>query len=544
MIDFARSALHNASPPPDPRRAERGSMQTTSALNGCVTAPHYLAARAGRAVLRRGGSAVEACVAVSAALAVVYPHMTGIGGDGFWTIREPDGRVHGIHGCGGAAQAATLDLYRGLDAVPWRGPLAANTVAGTVSAWDAALEGGTTPLGDLLAEAIGYAEEGVPVTAGGAAIAAAKAKELRGQPGAWATTYEGLREGDVLRQPALAETLQRLVDDGLDGFYRGTLAADIAADLAALGSPVAAGDLAAHRATRPAPLHVATRLGTLYNSAPPTQGIASLLILALFDRLAADAADGFDHVHALVEATKQAFLWRDAHCGDPALMTQDAQGLLDDGAALDAMAAAIDPARALAWPQPSQWGDTCWFGAIDARGQVVSCIQSTYFEFGSGLVLPRTGITWQNRGASFRLAETGWNALKPGRKPFHTLNPALAVFGDGRVMAYGTMGGEGQPQTQAALFSRYARFGQDLQAAISAPRWLLGRTWGEQSTTLKIEDGFDPALYAALAEAGHAVERVGPLTAMMGHAGALVRHADGRIEGASDPRSDGEAAGW
>jgi gamma-glutamyltranspeptidase/glutathione hydrolase len=218
--------------------------------------------------------------------------------------------------------------------------------------------------------------------------------------------------------------------------------------------------------------------------------------------------------------------------------------LLSDPAAIDVLAARIDPAAALRWPQPSAQGDTCWFGAADAEGRVVSAIQSTYFEFGSGVVLPRTGITWQNRGSSFRLAESGWNALKPGRKPFHTLNPALATFDDGRVMAYGTMGGEGQPQTQAALFTRYARFGVDLQEAISRPRWLLGRTWGEQSTTLKIEDGFDDALYGALIAAGHDVERVGGLTAMMGHAGAIVRHPDGRLEGTSDPRSDGEAAAW
>jgi gamma-glutamyltranspeptidase/glutathione hydrolase len=223
------------------------------------------------------------------------------------------------------------------------------------------------------------------------------------------------------------------------------------------------------------------------------------------------------------------------------LMEADPQALLHDAAALDAMAAAIDPARALAWPQPSQWGDTCWFGAADAHGQVVSCIQSTYFEFGSGVVLPTTGMTMQNRGSSFRLAAGGWNALRPGRKPFHTLNPALAVFVDGRVMAYGTMGGEGQPQTQAAIFSRYARFGADLQAAISAPRWLLGRTWGDASTTLKIEDGFASDVYERLANAGHQVERIGGANAMMGHAGAIVRHADGMIDGASDPRSDGAA---
>lgn len=514
-----------------------------------VSAPHFLAARAGAAVLRDGGTAVEACVAVAACLAVVYPHMTGIGGDGFWVIREPDGRVHGVHGCGGAAAAATLDLYAGLDAVPWRGPLAANTVAGTISGWQAALERdrGALPLARLLRDAIDHASRGVAVTADGAQIAAAKGPELRAQPGGYAAIFEPggrpLAQGDLLCQPALARTLRRLVDDGLDSFYRGALAADIATDLAAAGSPVVAGDLAAHSATRPEPLSVATRHGTLYNSAPPTQGIASLLILALFDRLQAGEIDSFAHIHALVEATKQAFLWRDRHCGDPAYMAADAQALLHDAVALDAMAGAIDPEVALPWPQPSQWGDTCWFGAADADGQVVSCIQSTYFEFGSGVVLPTTGITWQNRGASFRLAPGGWNALKPGRKPFHTLNPALAAFADGRVLAYGTMGGEGQPQTQAAIFSRYARFGADLQAAISAPRWLLGRTWGDPSTSLKIEDGFAPAIYDELAAAGHQVERIGPLTAMMGHAGAVVRQADGTFEGASDPRSDGEAAG-
>ncbi|MYL97295.1 gamma-glutamyltransferase [Novosphingobium sp. FGD1] len=537
-------------------------MKTVSAQSGIVTAPHFLAAKAGRDVLADGGNAVEACVAVAATLAVVYPHMTGIGGDGFWLIREPDGRVHSIHGCGGAAAGADLSLYAGLDAVPTRGPLAANTVAGTISGWAAALEGqggsggesevegarGALPLGRLLRDAIEHAEVGVRVTVGGAAIAAAKGGELREQPGAYARIFEPegrpLAEGDVLRQPLLGETLRTLATDGLESFYRGELGAMIADDLAALGSPVSGEDLAAHRATRPEPLHTVIGGAALYNSAPPTQGFASLLTLALFDRLQAGEANGFDHVHGLVEATKQAFLIRDLHVGDPAHAAFDFQGLLADPTALDALAARIDPARALAWPQPPQWGDTCWFGAADADGRVVSCIQSTYFEFGSGLVLPRTGITWQNRGSSFRLAADGWNALKPGRKPFHTLNPALAVFGDGRVMAYGTMGGEGQPQTQAALFTRYARFGMDLQEAISAPRWLLGRTWGEQSTTLKLEDGFAQGLYGELAAAGHDVERVGPLTATMGHAGALVRLGDGTFQGATDPRSDGAVAGW
>jgi oxamate amidohydrolase len=527
------------------------AMMTIHGRHGMVTAPHHLASEAGLAVLRDGGNAVEATVAVAAALAVVYPHMTGIGGDAFWLIHEPDGHVHAIHGCGGAAANADLSLYAGYAAVPTRGPLAANTVAGAISAWEAALGtvDGTLPLERLLRDAIVHAEQGVVVTKGGATIAAAKGPELRKQPGAYAQIFEPegrpLRASDILLQPTLAETLRRLSTRGLSDFYHGELADRIANDLDALGSPVSRADLATHEATYPKPLHTIVSHGELFNSAPPTQGFASLLILALFDRLAPKGAmNSFTHVHGLIEATKQAFLLRDRHVSDPAYHDFDYQRLLDDPVALDELAARIDPKAALSWPQPPQWGDTCWFAAADAQGRVVSAIQSTYFEFGSGLVLPQTGIIWQNRGSSFRLAESGWNALKPGRKPFHTLNPALAKFSDGRVMAYGTMGGEGQPQTQAALFSRYAQFGADLQNAISQPRWLLGRTWGDQSTTLKLEDGFDESLYVELSRAGHDVERVGPLTATMGHAGAIVRHPDGRLEGATDPRSDGGVAAW
>ena len=519
-------------------------------LRGMVTAPHHLAAQAGLGVLQDGGNAVEATVAVAACLAVVYPHMTGIGGDGFWLIAEPDGRTHAIDACGGAAAAANLALYDEHETIPWRGALAANTVAGTISGWAAALEssGGTLPLARLLRDAIHHADCGVAVTRGGAEIAAAKGAELRDQPGAWATTFEPegrpLLEGEILRQPQLAATLTVLARDGLRSFYEGTLARSIAADLGRLGSPVSASDLAAHRATRPAPLSVRIEGASLFNTAPPTQGAASLLILALFDRVHAAEAEGFDYVHGLVEATKQAFLFRDRHVGDPAYMSFDPQKLLDDPRELDEMAMRIDLNRALPWSQPASAGDTCWFGAADAEGRVVSAIQSTYFEFGSGLVLPQTGITWQNRGNSFRLAEDGWNALRPGRKPFHTLNPALARFDDGRVMAYGTMGGEGQPQTQAAIFTRYARYGIGLQEAISRPRWLLGRTWGDDSTTLKIEDRFPLDLYEDLDAAGHQIELMPAFTATMGHAGAIVRHPDGMLEGATDPRSDGQVAAW
>lgn len=517
---------------------------------GVTTSPHHLASDAGLLVLKDGGTAVEACVTIAATLAVAYPHMTGIGGDGFWLIREPGGHIKGINGCGAAAREADLSLYPGQMEIPRRGPLAANTVAGTISSWQTALAGdvGTLSLARLLRDAIDLAEEGVAVTRGGAEIAASKHAELISQPGAYRAIFTGdgapLQENDRLRQPALGRTLRELAKTGLGDFYNGMLARSIAADLTALGSPVSLADLKAHQATTTTPLSLQVSGAQLYNSAPPTQGIASLLILALFDRLNVREGEGFAHLHGLIEATKQAFIIRDAHVGDPTYMTLDPQSLLDDQAQLDALAARIDTGRALPWPHVAAQGDTTWFGAADGRGQVVSCIQSTYFEFGSGLVLPQTGIVWHNRGSGFRLAPDGWNALKPGRQPFHTLNPALAVFDDGRVMAYGTMGGEGQPQTQAAIFSRYAWYDCPLQEAITRPRWLLGRTWGDDSTNLKLEGRVPGHVVSALKAAGHDIELVSDFTALMGHAGAIVLHPNGLREGATDPRSDGASSAW
>jgi oxamate amidohydrolase len=211
-------------------------------------------------------------------------------------------------------------------------------------------------------------------------------------------------------------------------------------------------------------------------------------------------------------------------------------------------AAKINQSRALPWPNIGNAGDTVWLGAIDKDGLAVSFIQSNYWEFGSALVLENSGIVWQNRGISFSLDPSHINTLEPSRRPFHTIQPAMALFHDGRVMAYGSMGGEGQPQTQAAIFSRYAYYGQNLQTAITAPRWLLGRTWGDDATNVRIESRFCPEVIASLRAAGHDIKVVGAFEEAMGHAGALVAHSSGArsgtIEGASDPRSDGSAAGF
>lgn len=528
-------------------------LNTPRARRGMVTAPHHLAAEAGLAVLREGGNAVEATVAMAAALTVVYPHMTGIGGDGFWLIAAPGRDPVAVEACGRAAAAATPDLYKskGLSSIPWRGPLAANTVAATVSGWGEALKlsaelGGKLPLSRLVADAVWHAENGFAVTQSQHDLTKEKMPELKDAPGFAARFLpDGAppAERSVMKLAALGATLKAIGAEGTESFYRGQLAKKIAADLSKAGSPVTADDLARHQARRVAPLSVALKNARLFNFPPPTQGLSSLMILALFERLGVSEAEGFAHIHGLVEATKQAFIIRDRIVGDPDAMPEPPEKYLE-AAQLDALAVKIDRKTALAWPQPASGGDTTWMGAIDANGVAVSFIQSIYFEFGSGCVLEETGINWQNRGSSFLLEGTGPRLLKPGRMPFHTLNPAMARFNDGRSMVYGTMGGEGQPQTQSAIFSRYGMFGQGLQAAVTAPRWLLGKTWGENSVTLKLESRFDPALVTALKTAGHDVEMLGAYTGTMGHAGAIVRHADGVLEGATDPRSDGAAAGF
>jgi len=248
-------------------------------------------------------------------------------------------------------------------------------------------------------------------------------------------------------------------------------------------------------------------------------------------------------VHGLVEATKRALLVRDRIVTDPERVPHPPQRYLDK-AFLDAEATKIDARKSARWPAPQGEGDTIWMGAADASGLVVSFIQSLYWEFGSAVVLPRTGVLMQNRGASFSLEKGALNALQPGRQPFHTLNPALAVLNDGRTMAYGTMGGDGQPQTQAALFTRHVLFGEPLEAAVVRPRWLLGRTWGSPHTNLRLEQRFEEGLIDRLTSVGHDVEVLAEAYSdTMGHAGAVVLHPDRTMEGVHDPRADGGADG-
>lgn len=551
------------------------------APRAAVTAPHHLAASAGLVTLARGGTAIDAAIATAAVLGVVYPHMTGPGGDAFWLVADPAdretggrARVLGLNASGRAAGAATLEAYRARgEAIPWRGPLAALTVPGAVDGWWEAYRlsverwGSTLPWADLLAPAIGYAAGGYPCSESQARWTAANLDEgdtarkaLQHVPGfrrAFLTPAGGAPQaGQLLTNPGHARALEQIAAGGREAFYRGALAGALAQGLAEAGSPLALEDLAAHRSQWVEPIALHWRGLEVLAMPPNAQGLAALQILGILEAAGVEGtADGSaERLHLAVEATRLAFTDRDRWVADPAFAPAPLDRLLDP-AYLAARARLIDRARRAAVVAPGiggpaaadarpRGGDTVWLGAVDGAGRMASVIQSLYFDFGSGIVPGDTGILVQNRGSAFRLDDPAHpNALLPGKRPFHTLCPLL-LLRDGRpVGVLGAMGGDGQPQTCAALLLRMFVDGLDPQAAIEAPRWLYGRTWGAAAETLTLEAALAPAA-EALARRGHPVA-VGPgRTDTMGHAGAiLVGEAGVRMAGA-DPRGDGAAVGF
>jgi gamma-glutamyltranspeptidase len=312
--------------------------ETPTFAFAAVAAPHSLAAETGQSILAQGGNAVEAMIAMAATVAVVYPHMNGIGGDGFWLVREPGGRVHAIEACGPAGSLATQKRYRdkGYDDVPPRGPDAALTVAGAVAGWQLALElakarGGQLPLDVLLADALRLAREGCPVSRSEARYVVKEREAVHAAPGfAAAFLAEGKtpEAGALRRQTALAGTLEQLAHAGLADFYRGDVGREIAADLERIGAPIARRDLETFRARVVEPLSLRHGDATLYNFPPPTQGLASLVLLGIFERLKVARGETVEHHHGLVEATKRAFAIRDRVVTDPAHLTDDPSAFL------------------------------------------------------------------------------------------------------------------------------------------------------------------------------------------------------------------------
>lgn len=513
--------------------------------NIAFTAPHWAASEAGLDILKEGGTATEAMVAAAAVISVVYPHMNSIGGDSFWLVDNPSEAMPiAVDGCGRAA--SNLDLYKELNEIPTRGGLSAITQAGTISGWQKALtldKNANLPLSRILAPAISYAKDGFTVTdslqAGCEKLAIVSEtndvfKSLYLQPNG-----QALQAGSHFTNPQLANTFEYLAKNGLNSFYQGELAESFANELAKAGSPLTLEDLAATQAEQVTPLKASLQGVDCYNLPAPTQGVHSLQILSILDKLKHTAKFNADWVHLVVEATKQSFSNRPSLWADPAVVSDKYKNALTDET-ISQLAQNIETSRAQSWPFSAEPGDTVWMGARDKNGQMVSFIQSIYWEFGSGVAMPEAGFVWNNRGVGFDLNPASINCLGVNKKPAHTLNPAFAKYKDGRRLSYGTMGGEGQPQTQAAVFSGYTWQNKSITQAIADPRWLLGRTWGDNTTNLKVEDGLAKQIGSELTQRNHDWQRVADRNEMMGHAGAIL-DTPSSLEAATDPRSDGKA---
>jgi oxamate amidohydrolase len=529
----------------------------TRAARGLVATPHALASKAGLAVLERGGNAVDAAVAAGAAIAVVYPHMNGIGGDSFWLIYDARGRrLRALNAAGRSAAAAELETYRARfgAAIPVRGGAAALTVPGVVSGWWAAHALSRDSLASpiawsaLLEAAIVHAREGFPPSPGQRRetadatdlFADATPRDLR--EGLWRVFHPDLLGRERFVQSDLASTLEEIALGGADAFYRGALAARIARGAGAAGSPLTADDLARHQPEWVEPLRVAYRGGEAASFPPPTQGFAALAILSLLEGFDVGSLGEADYVHVVVEATKLAFEDRDRYLADPTQATVPVARCLDP-ARLAERRRRISRRAAMPAAGPAATGDTIAIVTADADGNAVALIQSLYWEFGSGVIAGDTGVLLQNRGAFFSLDPGHVNRLAPRKQTAHTLIPSMYLV-DGRPrLVYGTMGGEGQPQTQAALVTRIVDRGLDPQAAVEAPRWLFGRTWGEETRSLRLEDRFGDDVREALRGRGHEVEVVEGWSDLMGHA-QLIRMDQAGLTGASDPRADGAALGF
>ena len=506
-----------------------------------VATSQPLAAEAGLSALRKGGNAVDAALATAIALTVVEPTMNGIGSDAFAIVWDGD-RLHGLNASGRAPKALTPERFEGLDRMPAIGwdPV---TVPGAVSAWAALSERlGKLPFAELFTDTIRYAREGYlvsPITATGWAGSRTRYAEF---PSFGDTFLPGGRPpppGELFRAPDHAETLATIAETRGEAFYRGSLAEKIAVHARATGGLMTEEDLAAHEPEWVTPMAQGYR-GYELNEIPPNgQGLAALIALGIlghFD-IAQYPIDSADSVHLQVEATKLAFAEAHRHIADPAWMDVPPQALLEAGF-LAQRAGEIDMARA-GFPEsalPTAPG-TVYLTAADAGGMMVSYIQSNYMGFGSGIVIPGTGIALQNRGACFTLEPGHPNRVAGGTRPYHTIIPGFVTRAGQPVMSFGVMGGHMQPQGHLQMMVRIFDYGQNPQAASDGPRWRVEEDFG-----LWLEPGFGPAVIQELRRRGHTVHAdAGP--GRFGGAQLIYRMDDGYCAG-TDWRKDGQAVGY
>jgi gamma-glutamyltranspeptidase/glutathione hydrolase len=515
--------------------------ETKRFTNGCVASPHYLASAVGLSVLAGGGNALDAAIATNLTLAVVSPYMCGYGGDLFAIVWDGN-RLRGYNGSGRSPAAATLDAMRsaaGADELPFTGPLTV-TVPGAVEAWFTLLDAfGTRSFAELAATPLAYARDGFALTTKGATYMRAPTPAATADwAQEWKSIYANARAGELLRQPAMARTIEALCNDGPEVYYRGPIGEAIAETLQSFGASMTGDDLAAHTGDWVTPISTTYRGAEIFELPPNSQGITVLEALNIVEDIDLGSPESAHRHHVLIEAAKIALSDRSANITDPAHMRIDPAMLASKTWAsrrrpdIDPTAAG-DPAAGKA-----AVGGTVYLCAADDSGMLVSLIQSNFGGFGSGVTVPEWGINLQNRGAYFSLDPDHVNVIAPSKRTMHTLMPGMAFRGGEPWLAFGSMGGDGQAQTNLQFLNRVVDDGRDVQDAIDAPRWRVSHTdW-----TVTSDPTLPREVVDGLRERGHVVDEAPVADGRMGHAHAIEVTESG-YAAATDPRAEGAALG-
>ena len=514
---------------------------------GCVATPHHLGSAAGARVLANGGNAVDAAVAANLVLAVVTPYHCGVGGDLVAVVHH--GSTSAVTSIGAAPSGATIDAITAAIAAghgsdltrPYRHGMPAAgalpvTVPGAVAGWFHLLEKfGSQSFGTVAAEAIRLARDGFLVSPHGAAHVEAS-RALLGHRRDWVAMFGDMRAGQRFVQHDLAASLTALAEDGPDAFYNGAIGQRIVETLGAQGSTMSIDDFAAHNVTQPTLIEGSFRGRRVVELPPPSQGITALTALGILDRFE-PSGDLIQASHLAIEASRAAFVERERHLAD---VGRSAVATGPDAADLDELAATIDPERAAPDRIASAMqGGTAYFAAADNDGLAISLSQSNFMAFGSGVAVEGTGIGLHNRGAHFTLEHDHPNAIAPGKRPLHTLIPAMVFDGDRLEYVIGTMGGDAQVVIQVQLLASLIDRGMDVRSAVEEPRWLVELG----ADVIQVEGLTDRAVVDAWTNLGHRTEWIADRDHRAGHAQIIQVFNDG-FAAAADPRAEGFAAGW
>lgn len=503
-----------------------GLSRHASGSRWAVASPHFSATDAAAEAFGAGGNALDAALAAATTLAVVYPHMCGVGGDLIALIRDPSGKTTCVMSAGAAPTGVDTSAVRARwSSMPAHGPDTV-TVPGAVAGWGAIHDAGAVlPWSAAFARATEHAREGVPASRDLAAALAWEPERLRSDPGLAQVFFSGdVSEGSPVVQPALASTLIRLADAGPQEFYRGDVGRRFVRGMSSLGSNLSSDDLASHRAWLVRPLTRTYRARTVLTAPPPSQGFALLRILRRIESLGLTADPLGTSAPDIADLFGEAGAIRDAHLADPGWMRLDVDQLIEEE---------VPDSDGRMSPQGA--GDTISLMCADASGWAVSLIQSLYDGFGSGILELDTGVIAHNRGACFTLDPGHPNELLPGKRPAHTLMPVMVEGGTALEFVTGTMGGEAQPQINAQNLMHVLDMGRPPQDALAAARWTV------RGSVATLEEGVPASVGQTLAGAGLTIERTERHSGDLGHSNIIACGPAG-FAAASDPRSDGSAA--